>query len=139
MRSGWRRRRRGWGRRCGRGHRRVRKDGSCLRRESMATAQGGLHHAPTDETHNRVVVIVFSDDVRMTAGRVFERQMRARVPDANVLFVDPRIAEGMTDNVLHAINEAQVVVAAVYAAPVPGGMRNSTAVPDATGTLLTKM
>jgi len=75
----------------------------------------------------------------MTAGRVFERQMRARVPDANVLFVDPRIAEGMTDDVLHAVNEAQVVVAAVYAAPVPGGMRNSAAVPDATGTLLTKM
>jgi beta-N-acetylhexosaminidase len=105
----------------------------------MGTAKGGLPYTTTEETHNRVVVIVFSDDVRMTAGRVFERQMRARVPDANVLFVDPRIAEGMTDDVLHAIHEAQVVVAAVYAAPVPGGMRNSTAVPDATGTLLTKM
>src|SRR6201997_1917799 len=117
----------------------VRENGNVLPLKSMGTAKGGLPYTTTEETHNRVVVIVFSDDVRMTAGRVFERQMRARVPDANVLFVDPRIAEGMTDDVLHAVNEAQVVVAAVYAAPVPGGMRNSTAVPDATGTLLTKM
>ena len=117
----------------------VRENGNVLPLKSMGTAKGGLPYTTTEETHNRVVVIVFSDDVRMTAGRVFERQMRARVPDANVLFVDPRIAEGMTDDVLHAVNEAQVVVAAVYAAPVPGGMRNSAAVPDATGTLLTKM
>ena len=117
----------------------VRENGNVLPLKSMGTTKGGLPYMTTEETHNRVVVIVFSDDVRMTVGRVFERQMRARVPDANVLFVDPRIAEGMTDDVLHAINEAQVVVAAVYAAPVPGGMRNSAAVPDATGTLLTKM
>ena len=117
----------------------VRENGNVLPLKSMGTTKGGLPYMTTEETHNRVVVIVFSDDVRMTVGRVFERQMRARVPDANVLFVDPRIAEGVTDDVLHAINEAQVVVAAVYAAPVPGGMRNSAAVPDATGTLLTKM
>ena len=117
----------------------VRENGNVLPLKSMGTTKGGLPYMTTEETHNRVVVIVFSDDVRMTVGRVFERQMRARVPDANVLFVDPRIAEGMTDDVLHAISEAQVVVAAVYAAPVPGGMRNSSAVPDATGALLAKM
>ena len=116
----------------------VRENGNVLPLKSMGTAKGGLPYTTTEETHNRVVVIVFSDDVRMSSGRVFERQMRARVPDANVLFVDPRIAAGMTDDVLKAVNEAEVVVAAVYAVPVPGGMRNSAAVADATGTLLSE-
>ena len=117
----------------------VRENGKVLPLKSVGTAKGGLPYTTTEETHNHLVVIVFSDDVRMTAGRVLERQVRARVPDANVLFVDPRIAAGMTDDVLRAVDEAQAVVAAVYAVPVPGGMKNSSAVADATGTLLTKM
>jgi len=117
----------------------VRENGKVLPLKSVGTAKGGLPYTTTEETHNHLVVIVFSDDVRMTAGRVLERQVRARVPDANVLFVDPRIAAGMTDDILRAVDEAQAVVAAVYAVPVPGGMKNSSAVADATGTLLTKM
>jgi beta-N-acetylhexosaminidase len=56
-----------------------------------------------------------------------------------VLYVDPRIAEGMTDEVLKAVDQAEAVIAAVYAVPVPGGLRNSAAVSDATGTLLSKL
>ena len=117
----------------------VRENGKVLPLKSVGTTKGGLPYMTTEETRNRLVVIVFSDDVRMPVGRVLEGQIRARVPDANVLFVDPRIAGGMSDDVMRAVDEAEAVVAAVYAVPVPGGMKNSAAVADATSTLLTKM
>lgn len=117
----------------------VRENGKVLPLKSLGTTKGGLPYMTTEETRNRVVVIVFSDDVRMAVGRVLEREVRARVPDANVLFVDPRIAAGMSEDILRAVDEAEAVVAAVYAVPVPGGMKNSAAVADATSALLTKM
>ncbi|MFZ3211880.1 MAG: glycoside hydrolase family 3 protein, partial [Terriglobales bacterium] len=49
---------------------------------------------------NRVLVVVFSDDVRTDAGRVLEREVRARIPGVNVFYIDPRIASGMSQQVL---------------------------------------
>jgi beta-N-acetylhexosaminidase len=72
-------------------------------------------------------------------GRALEHQVRSRVPDANVIYVDSRTAEGMSDDVLQAADQAQAVVAAVYAAPTPGSIKNTTAVGDATGMLLNKL
>jgi len=117
----------------------VRDNGKVLPLKSVGTPKGGLPYMTTEETHNRVVVIVFSDDVRMSSGRVFERQVRDRVPDANVMYVDPRIAGAMTAEVLNAVDQAETVVASVYAVPVPGGSKNSVAVADATSTLLGKL
>lgn len=117
----------------------VRENGKVLPLRSGGTATGGLPYMTKEETHNHLVVVVFSDDVRMNSGRLLERQVRSHVPDANVLYVDPRIAEAMTDNLLKAVDQAQVVIAAVYAVPVPGGLKNSVAVADATGTLLNKV
>jgi beta-N-acetylhexosaminidase len=117
----------------------VRENGKFLPLKSVGTAKGGLPYTTTEETRNRLVVIVFSDDVRMSSGRMFERQVRDRVPDANVLYVDPRIAGGMTEEVLKVVDQAEAVIAAVYAVPVPGGVKNSAAVSDATGTLLSKL
>src|SRR5262249_48181341 len=117
----------------------VRDSGKILPLKPTGTTPTGLPYMSTVEIHNRVVVIVFSDDVRMIAGRAFERQVRARVPDANVLYVDPRIAAGMEPDVVKAVNEAETVVAAVYAVPVPGGLKNSVAVADATGQLLSEI
>jgi beta-N-acetylhexosaminidase len=42
------------------------------------------------------------------------------VPDAHVVYVDPRVAAAMTDDVLKAVTNAQTVIAAVYEVPVPG-------------------
>jgi beta-N-acetylhexosaminidase len=117
----------------------VRENGKVLPLKSVGTVKGGLPYMTTEETHNRLVVVVFSDDVRMSSGRLLERQVRSRVPDANVLYIDPRIAEGMTDNVLKAVDQAQSVVAAIYVVPVPGGPKNSAVVADATGRLLNKL
>ncbi len=114
----------------------LRENGKVLPLKAMGTTKAGLPYMTTVETRNRLVVIVFSEDVRMSAGRMFDRQVRSRVPDANVLLVDPRIAGGMSDEILRAVDQAEVVVAAVYATPVPGSMKNQVAVADATGTLL---
>jgi beta-N-acetylhexosaminidase len=117
----------------------VRENGKVLPLKAVGTVKGGLPYMGIEETHNRLVVIVFSEDVRMSAGRVFDRQLRNRVPGANVMYVDARIAEGMTEEILKATDQAQAVVAAVYATPTPGSMKNSVAVADATGTLLNRL
>jgi beta-N-acetylhexosaminidase len=114
----------------------IRDNGKILPLKARGTVAGGLPYMSTVETLNRLVVIVFSEDVRMAAGRTFDRQVRARVPDANVMFVDPRVAEGMREGILKAVDQAEAVVAAVYATPTPGSMKNGVAVADATGTIL---
>jgi beta-N-acetylhexosaminidase len=74
--------------------------------------------------------------VRTDSGRAFGREFRAHIPDARVIYVDPRMAAGMSDEVLKAVDEAQTVVAAVYVIPTAGKVGNSVAMADATGTLL---
>jgi beta-N-acetylhexosaminidase len=100
------------------------------------TAKGALPYTTQEETHNRVVAVLFSDDVRTESGRAFGREFRARIPDARVIYVDPRVAAGMSDEVLKAVDEAQTVVAAVYVVPVAGKVGNTIAMADATGVLL---
>ena len=53
------------------------------------------------------MTVIFSDDVRTEAGRMLERQIHARVPDVNVLYVDPRIAAPMSDQVMAARRAGQ--------------------------------
>ena len=83
-----------------------------------------------------MVAVLFSDDVRTDSGRAFGRELRARIPDAHVIYVDPRIAAGMSDEVLKAVDEAKTVVAAVYVVPTAGKVGNTVAMADATGALL---
>ena len=56
-----------------------------------------------------------------------------------MIYVDPRIAAGMSDEVLKAVDEAQTVVAAVYVIPTAGKIGNSVGMADATGTLLQQL
>ena len=92
---------------------------------------------------SRVLVVVFSDDVRTDAGRVLEREVRARIPGVNMFYIDPRIASGMSQQVLEAANRAQTVVAAAIAAPsagkmlrVNGVLTGSVSLDDASAALL---
>jgi beta-N-acetylhexosaminidase len=114
----------------------VRDNGKVLPLKSKGTAKAGLPYMTKEETHNEVVAVLFSDDVRTESGRAFGREFRARIPDARVIYVDPRIAAGMSDEVVKAVDEAQTVVAAVYVIPTAGKVGNSMAMADATGTLL---
>ncbi len=91
-----------------------------LKRTSPATPDTRNAYTRVEERRNRVVAVVFTDDVRMDAGRAFERELRARVPDATVFYIDPRVAGGMSDQVMQAISQAEVVLAPIYATPVAG-------------------
>ena len=125
----------------------VRNNHKVLPLKSVGTTPGGLPYMKVEEIHNRVVAVIFSDDVRTESGRALARQIRTRVPDANVLYVDPRIAAGMSDEILKAVGEAEAVIAAVYVIPTAGkvttnaagGMKNSVSLADATGTLLNQV
>ena len=114
----------------------VRDNGKVLPLKSKGTIKAGLPYTTVEETHNQVVGVIFSDDVRTESGRVFGREFRARIPDARVIYVDPRIAAGESDDVLKAVDEAQTVVTAVYVIPSAGKIGNSMAMADATGSLL---
>lgn len=121
----------------------VRESGQALPLHRSGTFSARGAYGTLEENRNRVVAVVFSDDVRSESGRVFERELRARVKDAHVMFVDPNIAAGMTEQVMAAVQQAQTVIAAVYLIPVSGkqvktaaGVQNSIGMQEATGALL---
>jgi len=124
----------------------VRDNGKLLPLKEMGTAPAGLPYQRVEEVHNRLVVVMLVDDVRTDAGRTLELQIRKRVPDVNVVYIDSRIADAMSDGVLKTTGEAQAVIAAVYAVPVAGravqganGLTNSVSLGDANATLLQRI
>ncbi len=114
----------------------VRDNGKVLPLKSKGTSKAGLPYTSQEETHNQVLAVLFSDDVRTESGRAFGREFLARIPDARVMYVDPRFAAGMGDQVLKAVDQAKTVVAAVYVVPTAGKIGNTVAMADATGSLL---
>ena len=121
----------------------VRDNGQVLPLHASGTPGPSLPYQAVAEVRNRLVVVIFSDDLRTDSGRMLERQILARVPDARVIYVDPRSAAGMSSQVLDAVDAAEQVVAAVYVIPTagkaiaaPGGLTNSVAMADTSASLL---
>jgi beta-N-acetylhexosaminidase len=114
----------------------VRDNGKVLPLKSKGTVREALPYMTKEETHNRVVAVIFSEDLRTESGRAFGREIRTRIPDAHVIAVDPRTAAGMTPEVLKVVGEAQQVIAAVYVIPTAGRIGNTTQMADDSGTLL---
>ncbi len=121
----------------------VRDNGKLLPLKRSGTVLSALPYQGIEEVHNRVVAVIFSDDVRSDWGRALARQLRMRVPDANITFVDPQTAAAMSEPILKAVDQAQAVIAAVFAIPTagkviqgPNGVTNSVSLADAAGNLL---
>jgi beta-N-acetylhexosaminidase len=114
----------------------VRDNGKVLPLKSKGTSPAALPYMTKEETHNEVVAVLFSDDVRSDSGRAFGREFHARIPDSRVLYVDSRFADAMSNDVLKAVDQARTVVAAVYVIPTAGKIGNSTVLGDSTATLL---
>jgi beta-N-acetylhexosaminidase len=127
----------------------VRDNGKVIPLQSLGTSPGtgeaALPYQSMTEVRNRLVAVIFSDDLRTDSGRMLERQILARVPDARIIYVDARSAVGMKPSVVEAVDAAEHVIAAVYVVPVAGkamraaggGLTNTVAMDDATGSLLT--
>jgi beta-N-acetylhexosaminidase len=74
------------------------------------------------EKRSETAVIVLTDDVGSAdAGKLFGSQIRLRLPDATVLYVDDRSAETLTDQVMITVENARKVI--VVAEAFPGGGR----------------
>ncbi|MGB9233613.1 MAG: glycoside hydrolase family 3 N-terminal domain-containing protein [Terriglobales bacterium] len=110
---------------------------------SSGTTAAALPYQSLTAPRNRFVAVIFSDDLRGESGRMLERQILARVPDARIIDVDPRSAEGMKGPIAEAVEAAERVVAGVYMIPTAGkalhsaeGLKNTVALDDATRSLL---
>jgi len=111
---------------------------------NSGTRQSALPYQSLPAVNNRMVAIIFPDDLRTDSGRMLERQILSRVPDAHVIYVDARSAAGMAPVVMQAVEAAEHVIAAVYVVPVAGkairgaggGLTNSVAMDESTGNLL---
>jgi beta-N-acetylhexosaminidase len=121
----------------------VRDNGHVIPVQGSGTPAPLPAYQTTGPPGTSVLVVVFSDDVRTDAGRVLEREVRARIPGVNMFYIDPRIASGMSQQVLEAAERAQTVVAAAIAAPsagkmlrVDGVLTGSVSLDDATAALL---
>jgi beta-N-acetylhexosaminidase len=125
----------------------VRDNGKLLPMKKLGTIAGGLPYQRVEQVRDQVVVVVMTDDVRTEAGHALQHEIRGRVPDAHIIYVDTRIADAMSDEVLKAVDQAKSVVAAVYVVPSAGkivkadggGLKNSVSLSDASGTLLQKI
>ena len=126
---------------------------------SLGTLKPALPYQSVTEVSNRLVALIFLDDLRTDSGRMLEYQILARVPDARVIYVDARSAAGMKPYVVEAVEAAEHVIAAVYVVPTAGktvratadlknealknedlqnrGLKNTVALDAATGSVLT--
>jgi beta-N-acetylhexosaminidase len=112
---------------------------------SPGTRGATLPYQSLTEVHNRLVLLILADDLRTDPGRMLERQTLARVPDARVIYVDARSAAGLRPAVVEAVEAAEHVIAAVEVVPTAGkavrapggGLTNTVAMDEATGSILT--
>jgi beta-N-acetylhexosaminidase len=122
----------------------VRDNGRMLPLRPQGRSASAPAYGTVQQEGSKFLCIVFTDDVRSENGRQLQRELRARVPDARIIYVDPRIAAGSLAEIQSALNAAENVLAAIYLVPVPGrtvrkegaiGV-NTISVPDATASLL---
>lgn len=110
---------------------------------NRGTNPGGLSYGTGVQAANRVVAVVFTDNVHSEIGRTFERELRARVPDVKIFYVDPTSAAPMQNDIVSAAEQAQNVIALVGIAPsagkvveVNGQLTNTVSLDDATSGLM---
>src|SRR5271165_5559003 len=93
-------------------------------------------YQPLAETQDRILVLIFTDDSRSDWGRLLDHEVRLRIPDAHVIYIDPRDAAGLAQPVMDSVAKAQAVIAALYAVPVAGKLANTAGLQDASAGLL---
>lgn len=89
-----------------------------LQRGAAASARFTYHAATPASNH--LLLLVFTDDVRGENGRELVREVRSRVPDVRVIYVDDVMAPLLAPYVVEAAEKAERVVAAVYVIPSAG-------------------
>lgn len=91
-----------------------------------------------------LLAVVFTDDLRGEAASTFQKQLRLRVPDARIIYVDENTAGPMSPQVLTAVQQAEKVIAVAEVIPSAGRRTNgqqsgSAGLSQGTGELLQKI
>ncbi len=73
------------------------------------------------------LALIFTDSVRADWGAALERELKARVPDAKVMFIDPSLAAPLADTAVQAAQSAKVVILALYSVPSGGKLVRTAA------------
>jgi len=87
--------------------------------EGTAVASQYAYHSAVAAS-NRLLLLIFTDDARGDNGRALVREVRTRVPDVRVFYVDDLLATLLAPHVLEAAVNAERVIAAVYVTPSAG-------------------
>jgi len=69
---------------------------------------------------NPLLCVILTDDVRTENGRQLERELRRREPGVRVIYLDPRFADAMAEEVRNAARSAGKILVAVYMVPTAG-------------------
>lgn len=103
------------------------------------------HHLATSKPHS-LECLVFLDDARAQSGRQLERELRSRVPDVQMVYVDPMTARALTPEIQKLIGSADRVIVAIYMVPASGRattqdgvVSNSISLAEAPAALLTSI
>jgi beta-N-acetylhexosaminidase len=114
-----------------------------LARTRRGTNPPAPAYQSAEDERGRVLVLIFTDDSRSNAGRLLDEQVRRRIPEARVVYIDVRTAAGLTQSVMTAVEKAQKIIVAIYEVPVAGkavagtpGDGNSVAVQISSAELL---
>lgn len=97
----------------------VRENGKVIPLKNRRTS-GPAPAYGTVEHPGGLVCVILTDDVRTDNGRQLERELRWRVPDVRIIYVDPRIASAMAPDIQSAVSNAEKVLVAVYMIPTAG-------------------
>src|SRR5262249_10572695 len=98
----------------------VRENGKMLPLKRQGGAAATQAYGAVQTEGSKLLCVIFADDVRSDDGRQLQRELRARVPDVRVIYVDPRIAAGSAQELQSAVNAAEHILVAIYMIPVAG-------------------
>ena len=104
----------------------------------------GAETAAPAPPSDKILMVVFTDDVRTEGGRILDRQLHMRARDASIVYIDESVAAAMSSAVLEMVNKADKVVAVADVIPsagrrVSGKATGSVALPPNAGELLGKI
>lgn len=98
----------------------VRDNGKLLPLKKIGTPAAALPYSKVETPPAPVLAVLLLDDLRSEAGRAFEQQLKARVPGARVVWVDPRNAVAMAPQVVDMAQHADAVIVAAYVVATGG-------------------
>jgi len=98
----------------------VRENARVLPLKKSGTAAAALPYGTVEAAPAPLLAVLLLEDLRSEAGRAFERELKARVPGARVVWLDPRNTAALAPQVVEMAQQAEQVVVAAYVVATGG-------------------